>query len=119
MTARKKRTKASKTAKASKKGKTKKKPLSPPVAPIVAAGSPEKYRARVRMYRHGLGDCFLLSFTRKQNDPFHILIDCGALGRDKTFMTSIVEHIRDTVRAGSTTGKARLDAVVATHEHKD
>ena len=30
---------------------------------------------RVRMYRHGLGDCFLLSFP---ND-FKILIDCGVI----------------------------------------
>jgi hypothetical protein len=34
-------------------------------------------------------------------------------------MTGIVRHIRDTVRGGKTTGKARLDVVVGTHEHKD
>lgn len=48
-----------------------------------------------------------------------MLIDCGALGRDKAFMTGIVEHIRDTIRNGKNNGKARLDVVVATHEHKD
>ena len=31
------------------------------VAPLEAPGSPKKYRARVRMYRHGLGDCFLIT----------------------------------------------------------
>jgi beta-lactamase superfamily II metal-dependent hydrolase len=87
-------------------------------APIVAPGSPNKYRARVRMYRHGLGDCFLVTFPRKGKKPFQMLIDCGALARDGQFMTQIVEHIRDTVRDGKT-GKARLDVVVATHEHKD
>jgi hypothetical protein len=87
--------------------------------PIVAPGSPKKFRARVRMYRHGLGDCFLLTFPREGKPPFHMLIDCGALARDATFMTRIVKHIRDTVRGGETTGKARLDVVVATHEHKD
>jgi hypothetical protein len=71
------------------------------------------------MYRHGLGDCFLLTFPRKGHPPFQMLIDCGALARDRTFMTRIVEHIRDTVRGGSAKGKARLDVVVATHEHKD
>ncbi len=86
---------------------------------IVAPGSPTKFRARVRMYRHGLGDCFLVTFPRKNKAPFQILIDCGALHRDKAFMTRIVEHIRDTVRNGTSSGKARLDVVVGTHEHKD
>jgi hypothetical protein len=88
-------------------------------APIVAPGSPDRFRARVRMYRHGLGDCFLVTFPRQGRDPFQVLIDCGALGRDKGFMTGIVEHIRDTVRGGRSSGKARLDVVVGTHEHKD
>jgi hypothetical protein len=88
-------------------------------APIVAPGSPQHFRARVRMYRQGLGDCFLVTFTRKGKRPFHILIDCGALGRDKKFMTRIVEHIRDTVQDSDPTRRARLDVVVATHEHKD
>lgn len=108
-----------KPAKSSKKKARKAKKPVLPSAPLVAEGSPKKFRARVRMYRHGLGDCFLVTFPRKKKDPFHMLIDCGALARDKTFMTGIVEHIRDTVRAGKTTGKAKLDVVVATHEHKD
>src|SRR6185312_2189804 len=87
--------------------------------PIVAPGSPKHFRARVRMYRQGLGDCFLVTFPRKKKNPYHILIDCGALARDKAFMTRIVEHIRETVRAGNANLKARLDVVVATHEHKD
>jgi hypothetical protein len=68
------------------------------------------------MYRQGLGDCFLLTFPRAAQPPFNILIDCGALQRDKKFMTKIVEHIEDTLKAD---GKGRLDLVVATHEHKD
>ena len=96
----------------------KKTPPTQKMSPIVAPGSPNKYRVRVRMYRHGLGDCFLVTFPRKAKKPFQVLIDCGALARDGQFMTRIVEHIRDTVRAGKA-GKARLDVVVATHEHKD
>ncbi len=88
-------------------------------APLVAPGSPRRWRARVRMYRHGLGDCFLLTFPRRGDTrPFNMLIDCGALARDKIFMRNVVAHIRDTVRAGAS-GKARLDVVVGTHEHKD
>ena len=44
------------------------------------------FRARVRMYRHGLGDCFLLSFPRRGDDPFQILVDCGALARSAAEM---------------------------------
>ena len=86
-------------------------------APYVAPGSPAKYRVRVRMYRQGLGDCFLVTFPRKGKDPFQILIDCGALARDSDSMKRVVEHIRGTVQNGKK--KARLDLVVGTHEHKD
>jgi hypothetical protein len=85
---------------------------------VAAAGSPKNYRARVRMYRHGLGDCFLLSFPRKHGGPFHLLIDCGALSRNKAAMTAMVEHMEKTV-APEGGGKSRLDLVIATHEHKD
>jgi len=104
---------------ASKKSAKKTKKPVLPSAPIVAKGSPKKFRARIRMYRHGLGDCFLVTLPQKNKDPFHMLIDCGALARDKAFMTGMVEHIRDTIRDGKNNGKARLDVVVATHEHKD
>jgi hypothetical protein len=87
-------------------------------APVIAPGTPRNYRARVRMYRHGLGDCFLLTFPRRSGPPFNMLIDCGALARDKVFMNGVVAHIRDTVRT-SPSAKARLDVVVGTHEHKD
>jgi len=87
--------------------------------PIVAPGSPAKFRARVRMYRHGLGDCFLLTLPRKKKLPFQMLIDCGVLVGKSAAMTRMVEHIRDTVRNGNSASKARLDVVVATHEHKD
>lgn len=92
-------------------------------AALRAPDSPAQYRARVRMYRHGLGDCFLLTFPRPGQSPFNMLIDFGALARNKGQMTAVAEHIRDTVRdgAGSTVphAKARLDVVVGTHEHKD
>ena len=92
-------------------------------AVLRAPGSPAQYRARVRMYRHGLGDCFLLTFPRPGQSPFNMLIDCGALARNKGQMSAVVEHIRDTVRDGAgpavPNAKARLDVVVGTHEHKD
>ncbi len=117
------KTTAAKKAAPAKKGVTAQKtsPAGSPAAlaaPIVAPGSPRNWRARVRMYRHGLGDCFLLTFPRRDGRAFNMLIDCGALARDKVFMRSVVAHIRDTVLAGAS-GKAKLDVVVGTHEHKD
>src|SRR5271166_5127879 len=40
-------------------------------------------KLRVRMYRHGLGDCFLLTF-HLGGDEKHVLIDCGTLGSKYT-----------------------------------
>lgn len=104
------------------KAKTKRKtaPARATPAPLEAPRSPRQYRARVRMYRHGLGDCFLLSFPRPAGKPpCQVLIDCGALAVGQPAMVAMVEHIRDTVKGGRKAGKAQLDIVVATHEHKD
>ena len=32
---------------------------------------------KVRMYRQGHGDCFLLAFPRPNGQPAYVLIDCG------------------------------------------
>lgn len=70
---------------------------------------------RIRIYRQGLGDCFLLRFTRNNGKAFHVVIDCGVLtgspdGRDR--IRKVVENI-----AAETGGK--IDLLVATHEHTD
>lgn len=71
----------------------------------------------VRMYRQGLGDCFLLAFApdRRGSRPRFMLIDCGVLlgtpdGDDK--VRAVAGHILE-----STGG--RIDVLVATHEHWD
>jgi hypothetical protein len=68
---------------------------------------------KVRMYRQGLGDCFLISFGKKGSQR-HVMIDCGTLGSTTTGvkMKDVVKHVSDS------TGK-HLDLLVATHEHKD
>lgn len=72
----------------------------------------------VRMYRTGLGDCFLLAFAKGQPPgAFYLLIDCGVYKgtpepNNSTRMRRIVEDIRDA------TG-GRLDLLVITHEHWD
>src|SRR5262245_52656407 len=75
---------------------------------------PESFSVRIRMYRQGLGDCFLLTFPRPERDA-HVLVDCGVLTGTKDanlVMQRVAQHILDT------TGK-HVDALVATHEHWD
>jgi len=75
----------------------------------------EKSGVRVRMYRQGLGDCFLITLQRERKRPLQMLIDCGVLLGTKDAdakMTSVARDIADV------TGR-KLDVVVATHEHWD
>ena len=82
-----------------------------------AAG--DRKGVRVRMYRVGLGDCFLLT-SYLGDEPAHMLIDCGMFAgsrlnpeaKEKDLQTEIVESIKQ-----KTGGK--LDVVVVTHEHMD
>jgi hypothetical protein len=72
-------------------------------------------KLKIRMYRQGLGDCFLLTIPSASGKPFYMLIDCGVvLGTpDPTAkMKAVVEDIIAT-----TNGK--IDLLVATHEHWD
>ncbi len=75
---------------------------------------------KVKMYRHGLGDCFLLTFTR-HGAPFTMLIDCGVLVGTEDGKGNMIKVVRDIAEA--TKQKAhqqpRLDVVVVTHEHAD
>src|SRR5690242_16872073 len=70
---------------------------------------------KIRMYRQGLGDAFLLAFRGKDGEPRYVLIDCGVHmsqtgGRKR--MTAVVEDIRQA------TG-GHIHIIVATHEHAD
>src|SRR5689334_12953068 len=74
---------------------------------------------KVRMYRTGLGDCFLLAFPKNgdPDDPLYLMIDCGVYAGtpepdNRTRIRRIVEDVRDA------TG-GRLDVLVITHEHWD
>jgi len=76
------------------------------------AGRPAPTRARIRMYRQGLGDCFLVTFFGSPDR--HFLIDCGTLGATTTGvrLEAVIENIREATRD-------HLDVLIATHEHKD
>ncbi len=72
-------------------------------------------RATIRTYRHGLGDCHLVSLYGKGKKAFRILIDCGViLGTPdaRTLMTRVMDDVvKET--------KGKVDLLVATHEHWD
>jgi hypothetical protein len=71
-------------------------------------------KLEIRSYNVGFGDCFLLSFHYAKEQK-HVLIDFGSTeppGSDKDFQVAIANDIAEV-----TGGK--LDAVVATHRHKD
>jgi beta-lactamase superfamily II metal-dependent hydrolase len=77
-----------------------------------------KSGVKVRMYRQGHGDCFLLAFPGKGNGSVYVLIDCGykpGSNGDKYHLKSIQEIVDDIKVA---TNK-RLDLVIITHEHQD
>lgn len=74
-------------------------------------------QVKVRMYRQGLGDCFLLAFPRDDDpdNPVYILIDCGLFYGTKNganIMTKVANDIKEATNA-------RIDVLVITHEHFD
>ncbi len=69
------------------------------------------------MYRHGLGDCLLVTLPRtdRSDRPFYLMIDCGVvLGTSEPapVMARVMQDIRDT------TG-GEIDVLAVTHEHWD
>src|SRR5215471_10570388 len=70
----------------------------------------------VRMYRQGLGDCFLLAFpTGQPGQAFYMLIDCGVIFGTPSAASKMQDVATDIVAA--TGGDIHL--LVATHEHWD
>lgn len=73
---------------------------------------PKADSVSVRMYAHGFGDCFLLTFLSAGSPVYRMLIDCGMLTGDSDRLRQVVAHIKDSCGG-------RLDLVVQTHQHKD
>jgi hypothetical protein len=69
----------------------------------------------IRMYRQGLGDCFLVSFATTSKTPFNILIDCGVVLGTPDPVPLMKRVVEDVARI--TSGK--IDLLVVTHEHMD
>ncbi len=79
-----------------------------------------KEGVKVRMYRTGLGDCFLMAFPKSggsKGDAFYLMIDCGVYtGTPEPDNTTRIRRIVEDIKV-STGG--RLDVLVVTHEHWD
>jgi beta-lactamase superfamily II metal-dependent hydrolase len=76
-----------------------------------------KKNIRIRMYRVGFGDCFLLSIPNhdsQNSDTYnHILIDCGVHSQgDIGTMQKVVDNISEVTNK-------KLVAIIATHAHQD
>ena len=104
--------------KAASKAPAKSAQTAPPTQTAAAAkaGAPAKAAAgpaniRVRMYRVGFGDFFLLTVPGK-NGPAHILIDCGVHAAN---IGSIDDCVKDMMKE---TG-SHLALVILTHYHAD
>jgi beta-lactamase superfamily II metal-dependent hydrolase len=75
---------------------------------------PESNPISVRMYRQGLGDCFLLTIPAARGE-FHMLIDCGVVLGTSDPATRMGEVLDDILKATD----GRIDLLVVTHEHWD
>jgi hypothetical protein len=105
-------TKAKKAAKAAKKVGRK------AASKRASANSLDGRTIRIRMYRVGFGDCFLLSLplakgNEKAKGYRHILIDCGVHG------TGDIGTMADVVKDIAAETGLQLAAVIATHAHQD
>ncbi len=95
-------------------------------AAAAAAAQPQQKAAtapaeiKLRMYRQGLGDCFLISLPRGDGSTFRLMIDCGVIlgTRDSTAVLQAV--VRDIIATTDAGGKGGfVDVLVVTHEHYD
>jgi glyoxylase-like metal-dependent hydrolase (beta-lactamase superfamily II) len=97
----------------------KKNPKAPSAKKATArtAAETEQRAVTIRMYRHGLGDCFLLGLPSKEKEKtFWMMIDCGVVlaTADRTGeFKKLIADVKETL------GRDPIDILVVTHEHYD
>lgn len=77
-----------------------------------------RHGVRVRMYRQGHGDCFLLAFpgrVGRKRPAVYVLIDCGYKPKSEIHGQKMDEIAEDIIEA---TG-GFVDVCMVTHEHQD
>jgi hypothetical protein len=87
-----------------------------------SSGAPWKPAAdeagiRVRMYRVGFGDFFLISLLAGGGAPLHIVVDCGVFKGTK--QTGDIHSIEAAVADMAQTTGGRVALIVMTHRHAD
>lgn len=97
------------------------KPKAPAAARAEAARASGKARVRIRMYRQGVGDCFLLTFPRRNGGVFNFVIDCGVHQSQSGGAETMRAVVADLAKAtGAKPGtKGVVDLLAITHEHFD
>src|SRR5947207_13257725 len=68
----------------------------------------------VRHYCQGIGDCHLLRFSKKDGNPYWMLIDCGVHSSVSGGSETINQVVADIAEQTK-----HLDVIVVTHEHTD
>src|SRR5258708_2338660 len=102
--------------KVAKKASSRRKTAPPPAGKNGSAGNnapagKNPAGLRVRMYRVGFGDFFLVTVPTDAG-PKHILIDCGVHSKDTHSIAAAVDHMAQE------TGK-HLALIIVTHRHAD
>jgi beta-lactamase superfamily II metal-dependent hydrolase len=75
----------------------------------------ENAAVKVKMYRQGLGDCFLVTLPRTNGKPYYLMIDCGVILGTRDAASKMEMVVNNII---ATTG-GHLDLLVITHEHWD
>src|SRR5262249_15438748 len=72
---------------------------------------------RVRMYRVGFGDFFLVTYLDNTAKPLHIIIDCGVF--KGTHQTGDIGSIEAAVGNMAQTTGGKVELIIMTHRHAD
>jgi hypothetical protein len=81
----------------------------------------DTHKINVRMYRQGLGDCFLITLFRAGSDEFRLMIDCGVILGTTDAQQKLAGVVRDIIKTtDEETGEGGfVDILAVTHEHYD
>lgn len=77
--------------------------------------TPDRAGVSVRMYRQGLGDCFLITLPTEKDKRFHMLIDCGVIVGTSDAQKRMNDVVNDIILQTNN----QIDLLVITHEHMD
>ena len=99
------------------RGKVRSPPAPSPGDEPTWTPAPGEVGIRVRMYRVGFGDFFLLSILDPTGRPQHVVIDCGVF--KGTSQTGDIESIEAAVANLIDTTAKGVSLIVMTHRHAD